>query len=135
MARAYLLFVLLLSFCCTSCVTNYYQVTLTEETQLFNDKNLNEPITYIPANTEVLVSGAKARKKIKYGSYSGYAWNPSYSGSTNYGNNYSSKSSTSKRTKAYSSPPSGGKSVHVKGYTRKDGTYVKSHTRSSARRK
>lgn len=38
----------------------------------------------------------------------------------------------------YSTPPAStgsGKSVHVRGYTRKDGTYVAPHTRSAPRRK
>lgn len=39
---------------------------------------------------------------------------------------------------SYTSPPvssGGGKTVHVRGYTRKDGTYVAPHTRSAPRRK
>lgn len=41
-------------------------------------------------------------------------------------------------SQSYVTPPSttgGGKTVHVRGYTRKDGTYVAPHTRSAPRRK
>jgi len=111
-----------------SCTTNYYAVTLIEDSPLFKSPNDGASVIVIPkGETVYLTNGKKSYRKIKYRSYQGYVYNPVYSGQTEV-------ASSSYRTNSNSSS-SRPKTVHVKGYTRKDGTYVKPHTRSAPRRK
>lgn len=51
---------LLVLFMMTLCVTNYYSVIVTEDTQLFSDKSLNEPIITIPKDSEVFISDKRS---------------------------------------------------------------------------
>ncbi|MDI5888528.1 hypothetical protein [Flavobacterium yafengii] len=120
----------------TSCVTNYYFVNIEEDTPIY--KNINgrsESIIVIPkGNNAFIAFGTKKHRKIKWKTYNGWAINPIYSNPTN--SNYSRKSkSSSKNCNSSSSRSSSGGTVHVKGYTRKDGTYVRPHTRSAPKRK
>lgn len=114
----------------SSCVTNYYYVSLIEDTTLYKDQSYDSPVIVMPKDTQVFVSGTDTYKKIKYGKYKGWAYNPKYSYAES-NNNYRSGNSSRK----YSSPSNSSKTVHVKGYTRKDGTYVKPHTRSAPKTK
>lgn len=127
-----LLFLILLS----SCTTNYYYVTVNEDTPLFKTKEaVGTPEIIIPANTQVFINGDGATyRQIKYRKRKLWAINPNYTSGSNYQNNSVGRTSSSGN---YSSPPStsSGKTVQVKGYTRKDGTYVRPHTRSAPRRK
>lgn len=118
-----------LCFLISSCVTNYYSVNIEEDTPIYrSSRDKSEIISIIPKGNRVyLASGEKKYRKIKWNDYVGWVVNPKYnSGSVN--SNNSSNSNTS-----YSS--SSNKTVYVKGYTRKNGTYVSPYTRSAPKRK
>ncbi len=122
---------LMLAYLATSCV-NYYNVTVNAETVLYSSGNDGSSVVYsVPSGSSVYIKGKKSKKyrKIKYENYAGWAYYPNYTASTNYSSSSSSSSSSSTRSSSnYSSP---GKTVNVKGYYRKNGTYVRPHTRSS----
>lgn len=133
MKKSLLYLVLLLSV--ISC-TNYYTVRLQEDTPLYSSSKGETSVTIIPKDTEVFLSSKAHKKnysKLKWGNYYGWVNKPNY---TTYGS-YSKTSSYSPRpsSSSYGSRSSSGGSVQVKGYTRKDGTYVKPHTRSAPRRR
>nr|WP_294779110.1 hypothetical protein [uncultured Flavobacterium sp.] len=121
----------------TSCVTNYYFVNIEEDTPIFKNSNGGgESITTIPKGYGAYITKSeKKQKRIKWKNYKGWAINPIYS----IPNNSSSYSGNTNRqsTNYYNSSTnsSSGKTVHVKGYTRKDGTYVRPHTRSAPKRR
>jgi hypothetical protein len=111
-----------------SCSTNYYTVSLTEDAKVYKVADSSNMLTIIPKDTQVFLSSKSNRKnykRIKWKNYSGWAYNPVY---TTY-DNYTPINSTS------SSNYSTGGSVNVKSYYRKDGTYVRSHTRSTPSRR
>ena len=133
-----LFFLLMICAIATSCSTNYYTVLLSEDANLYSSADSASTIMTIPKNTQVFLSSGPERKnyrKIKWGNYSGWAYNPVY---TAY-EGYTSVNSTSSGSSGYhygtSSSGSAGKTVSVKGYTRKDGTYVHPHTRSAPSRR
>lgn len=116
--------------------TNYYTVLLTEDTNVYGDSNNENIVTTIPKDTQVYVSNKankKNYKKIKWGTYSGWAYSPAYTAYSSYTPAKSYKTTT--HSYNYTPSTSSGGTVHVKGYTRKDGTYVSPHTRSAPRRK
>ena len=111
-----------------SCTTNYYAVTLVEDSPLFNKPNDGNSVIVVPKGETVYLSnGKKSYRKIKYRSFTGYVYNPVYSGQA--------EVTTSSYKTSNNSSKSRPKTVHVKGYTRKNGTYVRPHTRSAPRRK
>jgi hypothetical protein len=123
----------------TSCSTNYYFVNIEEDTPIYqNTRNDSQSITFIPKGYNAFVtSGSKKYRKVKWKNYKGWAINPVYSLPTK--SNYSSTANSTYKTPSNyttrnSSTNSSG-TVHVKGYTRKDGTYVRPHTRSAPKRK
>jgi hypothetical protein len=122
---------LMFAFIATSCV-NYYSVTVNAETVLYSSGNDGSSVVYsVPSGSSVYIKGKKSKKyrKIKYGNYAGWAYYPNYTASSQYSSRYSSSSSSGTRSSSnYSSPV---KTVNVKGYYRKNGTYVRPHTRSS----
>ncbi|ASK32144.1 hypothetical protein CEY12_19465 [Chryseobacterium sp. T16E-39] len=119
-----------------SCSTNYYTVLLSEDAKMYSSTDSSNIVTLIPKDTQVFVSSKinkRNYRKIKWGNYSGWAYNPVY---TSYGNYTPLKTTTSSSTYNYNSNSStSGGTVSVKGYTRKDGTYVRPHTRSSPSRR
>ena len=135
MKKSLLYLVLLLSV--ISC-TNYYTVLLQEDTPLYSKSNSETSTTVIPKGTEVYLSSKPNRKnyrKIKWGNYYGWANNPQHSTYSNYTITLSYTSPTVSSGSSYSTGSSSGGSVSVKGYARKDGTYVRPHTRSAPRRR
>lgn len=134
MKKSLLYLVLLLSV--ISC-TNYYTVRLQEDTPLYSSNEGETSVTIIPKDTEVFLSSKANKKnysKLKWGNYYGWVNKPSY---TMYGNYSKTSSYSTPRplSSSYSPRSSSGGSVQVKGYTRKDGTYVRPHTRSAPRRR
>jgi len=129
MRKVSLLF--MFAYLATSCV-NYYNVTVNADTILYSSGNDGSSVVYsVPSGSSVYIKGKKSKKyrKIKYGNYAGWAYYPNYTASSYYSSSSSSSSSSSTRSSSnYSSP---GKTVNVKGYYRKNGTYVRPHTRSS----
>lgn len=120
-----------------SCSTNYYTVLLTEDAKIYTSTDSSNVVTIVPKDTQVFIApkaNKKNYKKIKWGNYSGWAYNPVYTTYSNYNSNNSSYNSSYYRSSSTSSSPSSG-TVHVRGYTRKDGTYVRPHTRSSPSRR
>lgn len=135
MKKSLLYLVLLLSL--ISC-TNYYTVRLQEDTPLYYSSDSSRSVTIIPKDTEVYLSSKANKKnyrKLKWGSYYGWANKPSYTTYSSYSKTSSYSSPSVRSSSGYSSQSNSGGSVHVKGYTRKDGTYVRPHTRSAPRRR
>ena len=126
---------ILLLFIFNSCVTNYYSVNIDEDTTIFTSKSEKESVTVIPKGSTVYInrSGKKARK-IKWRNFKGWVLNPVYSNSSFSSNSSNSNSSNNTHTNSSTKTSSGG-TVQVKGYTRKNGTYVAPHTRSAPKRR
>ncbi|MDQ0595294.1 hypothetical protein QFZ37_003663 [Chryseobacterium ginsenosidimutans] len=118
-----LFYLLTICIITVSCSSNYYTVLLTEDAKIYASSDSANLVTTIPKNTQVFVSSEsnkKNYKKIKWGNYSGWAYNPVYKSYNNYTPVSSSSESSSYRSSSRSSPSGG--TVHVKGYTRKNGT-------------
>ena len=128
--RILLLFSILLFF--SSCSTNYYICITGNETPLYYNKSVSgEKMTYIPKGRKVIVKGKKTFQKIKYKDFIGWAYTPYLLNKKK--KTYFGLFRTSKKTTDYSTYSAG--RVYVKGYYRKDGTYVRSHTRSRPKSK
>ncbi|ROS06546.1 hypothetical protein EDF65_5196 [Chryseobacterium nakagawai] len=135
-----LFFFLIICVTTVSCSTNYYTVLLTEDATIYGSSDSTNILTTVPKNTEVFLStqlNKKNYKKIKWNNYSGWAYNPVYTSYSNYTPYTPVKTPTTTSTYNYSSSStsSSGGSVSVKGYHRKDGTYVRPHTRSASSRR
>ena len=102
-------------------------------------------VVLIPSGSTVYVNSSREKhsyREFRYGKYKGWTkskryvygkqgWTKKLYGSS-YNTNSASVSSNSSTSSNYT--PSGG-TVQVKGYYRKDGTYVRPHTRSAPRRR
>ncbi|MDO5104474.1 MAG: hypothetical protein Q4D72_01130 [Capnocytophaga sp.] len=127
------IFAFLISIISSSCVTNYYTVSLAEDTVLYSDKKSEKEIVTIPKNTRVYLSSNVSKRKykrLKWKDYYGWVYEPKYISYKSYvpSSEYQSPSYSNKSKK------SSGGSVNVRGYYRKNGTYVRPHTRSSRKR-
>ncbi len=135
----------------SGCKNIYYVGDTNEETNLYDSNDTNSiVVTKIPAGSKLLVRGkANSYSKIAYKNYHGYVYRTRF---TNYhrfnskkdGNLYGyttyrptlNKLLSSSSTSTYiSSSNSTKKTVHVKGYYRKNGTYVKPYIRRPPSRK
>ena len=145
--------ILIWTFILSSCTTNYYLVSSSEETPVYSQDNVNTDTAIIPANKRFIYWGNGKRPKTKYGQVHGHSsyltsWSKlaklnkkqvmelTFKEDTGYYYNQVSNSIYGSGTsgKNSSTSTSSGGTVHVKGYTRKDGTYVRPHTRSAPRR-
>ncbi len=136
MKKTLLYLTIFLSF--ISCTTNYYTVLLSEDTPIYGSSNNESIVTTIPKDTQVFIStktNKKNYKKIKWDNYLGWAYNPSYTTYSSYTPASTYNSTSTRSASSYTPSSSSGGSVNVKGYTRKDGTYVSPHTRSAPRRR
>lgn len=126
------IFFLLLLITLNSCSTNYYFVNIDEDTNIYTSKKGIESIAVIPKGSGAYINTSNKKvRKIKWKNYKGWAISPVYSNNNNYSStNYNNTNYTNTSTTT-----SSGGTVHVKGYTRKNGTYVKPHTRSAPRRR
>lgn len=145
MKRFYLLLVSIFVF--SSCVTNnYIQMYADEDIVLYSSPDeYSKEVVVIPSGSPIYVNSSREKRsyrEFRYGKYKGWTkskryvygkqgWTKKLYGSS-YGTNSSSSSSNSSSSSSYT--PSGG-TVQVKGYYRKDGTYVRPHTRSAPRRR
>jgi hypothetical protein len=122
-------------FLTSSCVTNYYYVSLEEDTPIYENRNEGTTSYYfVPKGEKVYIATSKKKyKKIKWNKYKGWAINPVYN--TSKTSSYSNSQTYTPSQNNYSKPSSTGGTVQVKGYYRKDGTYVRPHTRSAPKRK
>lgn len=137
-----ILILFLLSGCSTS---NYYLVTASSDTDIYQAENSTDIVTKIPKGKFFISKSASLSTYTEYGKFKGYSRNilmisqqkltkKKYENllfSLTDGYTYIPK--TGNHSKTIESPSTGG-TVQVKGYTRKDGTYVKPHTRSAPRR-
>lgn len=126
----------LVLFLTSSCVTNYYYVNLEEDTPIYENRSDGTSSHYfIPKGEKVYIASSKKKyKRIKWKEHEGWAVNPIYTSSIT--SNYTeSKTYESSQNSYNRKPSSGGGQVQVKGYYRKNGTYVKPHTRSSPKRR
>ncbi|KRD08346.1 hypothetical protein ASE21_16860 [Flavobacterium sp. Root901] len=116
-----------------SCSSNYYFVNIDEDANIYSTKDAKEVIAVIPKGYGAYIhTSTKNYRKVKWQNYKGWVINPVYSNADFSTNNYnSSNRNYSEKTTITSS----GGSIHVKGYTRKDGRYVQPHTRSAPRRR
>lgn len=130
-----LFFFLILYLTAISCSTNYYTVLLSEDAKMYSSTDSINLVTVVPKDTQVYLSSTLNKnnyRKTKWGNYSGWLYNPTY---TSY-SNYTPLTKTSSSSYNYnSSNSSKGGSVSVKGYHKKDGTYIRPHTRSAPSRK
>ncbi|QYJ68259.1 SH3 domain-containing protein [Flavobacterium litorale] len=119
---------LLILFILSSCCSKYYICETDSATPLYFKKSINsEQITIIPKDKKVIIRGKSTSKyqKIKYNDTIGWAYIPLLKNKKEYDYYGSFKVLKKKSLKRQSS----GNRVHVKGYYRKDGTYVRPHTR------
>lgn len=129
---------LLLLILVSSCSTNYYFVNLDEDANIYSSKEAKEIIAVIPKGYSAYIEkSTKKYRKVKWQNYKGWAIEPVYSRTSisSINNNSSNSNYTTTTYKKTSTSSSSGGSVHVKGYTRKNGTYVSPHTRSSPKRR
>ncbi|MBB6238470.1 hypothetical protein HDC90_003103 [Pedobacter sp. AK013] len=147
----------------SSCTTNYYLTVSDAETPIFSTSNEIDQSSSIASGKAFVYSRGTKNAFIKYGSITGYSaklrtWKKlkklskeqadNLKFTDEYGYVYdgipviqyrygklikNNTSSVSSSSTSRSTTSSGG-TVHVKGYTRKNGTYVSPHTRSAPRR-
>lgn len=125
-----------------SCSSNIYYVgELTQPTNLYSSIDTTSSVSYNIPNGTIVLTQKKAKNYhyVIVENHKGYVYNPKYKNYHKYNSKvdglmygYSTDKSTSKTLNINSKSNSGsGKSVNVKGYYRKNGTYVRPHTRSS----
>lgn len=134
--------ILIFSVSLFSCSSLYYVGEISEPINVYEIRDTNSTVSYVvPAGSKVLTKKkSKKYQYIIYENYKGYVYNPNYLNYRKYNSSidgvlYGYSSSKPKGTKSYNSSyssKSSGGSVNVKGYYRKNGTYVKPHTRSKA---
>ncbi len=123
--------IFIIIFICHSCSTNYYFCTTSSEISVYSkNKEKGSIITYIPVGTEIKVKGHYKYQKVKYKDFVGWinTSNLIYPKTKL----YLSKETKSKTTTSTRNTNSSGR-VQVKGYYRKDGTYVRPHSRSRSK--
>lgn len=136
------LIILVLFF--SSC-DSYYYITNVEDIYLYNSPNndgFEKDLVLISAGTYYYSTIKNKRfRKAKFGNTKGYVYNPYFKNPSYKSNNPISQSSSStirNTSQNYSSSRKSSyrpKTVNVKGYYRKNGTYVKPHTRSAPRKR
>ena len=138
MKKLYLILALILPML-FSCSTNYYLVTLSDEANLYLNIHDTVPVNLVPAQTEMymVVDSKTGFKKVIWKDFEGYTLNPNYRYASDipYKKAYIKKLRKSAHSiRINSGSTSSGGRVQVKGYYRKNGTYVKPHSRSAPRR-
>jgi hypothetical protein len=138
------LFFLLATTCLLACGSKYYTYNSTYHITLYQNPNVRTTaLANVPAGEPIILTIQS--NTLAYGKYKGtYGWvhldSLKYVSKSNkkaYGNPPSSSAPVAKKKKksstSYSS--SSGGTVQVKGYYRKNGTYVKPHTRKAPTKK
>lgn len=146
-----LIFIFILNSCVVYKFENYVTIEPVTISYGYGNKVIHEPL---PSGTLLSFSNNKEKKgyAIYYKKKKWYLDSKYYSSIVTYSdylafykktddvqvipssNHYNNSSSSRSNSNSYKSTHSGGK-VHVKGYYRKDGTYVRPHTRSAPKRK
>jgi hypothetical protein len=145
---------LYVTFLISSCTTNYYLVTSNANVDLYQTAANKDLLISIPAGNVFLTKGKSKVRYTQYGSIKGYSRlsnlrrqvkfkqseyaNLVFHEQTGYGyKGYVTSTPNAAEgnyRKASAPKSSSGGPVHVRGYTRKNGTYVQPHTRSAPRR-
>ena len=134
------LVILFLSITLFSCSSIYYVGETSEPIKIYKIIDTTSAVSFtIPAGNKVLTQQkSKNYYYIIYDNYKGYAYNPKYTNYHKYNSSvdgvlhrYSSSKQKITRDHNSSSNYTSGSSVQVKGYYRKNGTYVSPHTRSN----
>jgi len=156
-----ILFLLFSVVALSGCTKNYYLVTAPMPTDIYSGSDLQQSIATVPENNSYIILGNSAKPYTYFGAVYGYARKPSkaarktklsksaylnlvflaghgyvsreYAAELGASSNSRGNATGSSSGSAARATSSGG-TVHVKGYTRKDGTYVRPHTRSAPRR-
>ena len=144
MKKIYFLSFILL-FLLSGCSKSYYLVVSNSEVPIYTTETSNEEVIKLSPGKSFLIKGSKAKRYTSFGNYHGYtSYNSSWKSLAKL-NKKQAKLLTFTNENGYAYNPktiadySGSKntsssgSVSVKGYTKKDGTYVKPHTRSAPR--
>lgn len=122
-----------------SCTKVYYVGQTTEPLRIYSTLDTNSLVNYtiLPGSKVLTKKKSKKFHYVVFQSYKGYAYKPNYSGYHKY--NFSSDGElygySTRKPRASNSGSGSGGSVNVKGYYRKNGTYVKPHTRSASRKR
>ncbi len=138
----------LASFIISSCSTNYYVCNVDSPVAFYETPDTSKVKFYIPQGKQLLLkSGRKKFNSAKFGNNEGYILSRNFAVSTKFSSKqirylkFQSDSTYYYTYNPYSSSSTveGSKSsdgtVQVKGYYRKDGTYVKPHTRKAPRKR
>jgi hypothetical protein len=142
--KSFLILILVLLF--QSCSTLYYVGETNEPTNIYSTNDQTDNVVYvIPAGTKVLIEKKYKRSySVICDKYKGYSFGSVFNNYHKFNSDYDGilygySTSTKKNTNNYSSSKSysgsSGGSVNVKGYYRKNGTYVRPHTRSAPKRR
>ena len=121
-----------------SCSAVYYVGQTSSPTNIYSSFDTTSSLTYtVPMGTKILVK--KKYKKyyyVVYDTYEGYSLNTEFLNYHRFNSNIDGDlyGYSTNKSKSSNSSSLGG-TVNVKGYYRKNGTYVQSHTRSSPSRK
>lgn len=142
MKKIILLVTLSFIFILTGCTTNYFLCETSEPVKLYSSPYTNSTYIEVPVGGNVIATGKyKKYRKVKYGDVSGYVYKTRFLWEKKIRSLSNLKFDHKTNTYQYSSsnytnrPTSTGGTVHVKGYYRKDGTYVKPHTRRAPSRR
>ena len=142
-----LIFLLIWSFFLESCTSLYFVGNTNDSANLYSNKDtLQSVIVVIPAGAEVLIKQKRKKySRIIYKGYHGYVHKLRFSNYHRFNSQrdgdlygYSTKKPKTSRPTSYRSSSvssTKNKTVHVKGYYRKNGTYVKPHSRKPPTRK
>jgi hypothetical protein len=136
---------ILITLLISSCSTNYYLCSVDKPTAVYQTQDTTQIKFYIPQGKQ-LIAKKKGKKfrAVKYGDVDGYIVTQSFSSELPYSsknlkyltfNNDSTYTYARVSSSSGRSTSSSGGTVQVKGYYRKNGTYVKPHTRSAPKRK
>jgi len=120
-----LLHLLVILFFLSSCSSSYYFREVSLDTPIYHKKSKSGRFLFvIPKGEKVFVRGKSKYKKIKYKNHTGWAYLPLLVKIKDNKRSFRKVTIKSKKIKNYSCGP-----VYVRGYYRKDGTYVRPHTR------
>lgn len=140
-----IMMIFILSSCRIQRTENFYTVTITEDAIVYLKNNLNSAQVESVKSGEpiymILDKSSKGFRKVKYKGKVGYIYQPGFKSYTksDYQQAYSSTNTSDSLKRepinTYKPSSSSGGTVHVRGYYRKNGTYVRPHTRSAPRRR
>lgn len=143
MSKIIIKIILLLNFILLGCSKAYYIGESVDSLKVFSTNDTTTNALYIIPKGSIVLTKKNSRKyhHIIFENYQGYVYNPKYTNYRRYNSStdgilYGYSSVKPKKVNKYynknNSKSNGSSTVKVKGYYRKDGTYVKPHTRSKS---